>query len=155
MAAGRADCGLGVLAAARAFGLDFVPVTREPYDLVMAAETVEDPVLAPLWELLASRAFLEPRRGAGGLLDRRERAPGAMRFEAVVQTEDEGVFVEVPADSEFARARAPVTVTINGQSWESSVADYSGRFYLPLRRGIRQLARIEPGDTVEVTLELR
>jgi Domain of unknown function (DUF1905) len=78
-----------------------------------------------------------------------------MRFEAVVETEDEGVFVEVPADSEFARARAPVTVTMNGQSWESSVAAYGGRFYLPLRRGIRQLARIEPGDTVEVTLEHR
>ena len=66
MAAGRADCGLGVLAAARAFGLDFVPVTREPYDLVMAAETVEDPVLAPLWELLASRAFLERVEALGG-----------------------------------------------------------------------------------------
>jgi len=78
-----------------------------------------------------------------------------MRFEAVVQTEDEGVFVDVPADSEFARARAPVTVTIKGQSWESSVAAYGGRFYLPLRRGIRQLARIEPGDTVEVTLDHR
>jgi hypothetical protein len=78
-----------------------------------------------------------------------------MRFEAVVQTEDQGVFVEIPADSELARARAPVTVTISGQSWESSVAAYGGRFYLPLRRGIRRLARIEPGDTVEVTLEPR
>jgi hypothetical protein len=48
-----------------------------------------------------------------------------------------------------------VTVTINGQSWESSVAAYGGRFYLPLRRGIRQLARIEPGDTVQVTVEPR
>jgi hypothetical protein len=75
-----------------------------------------------------------------------------MTFEALVQTEDEGVFVELPADSEFARARAPVTVTINGVSWESSVAAYGGRFYLPLRRGIRQLARIAPGDTVTVTL---
>ena len=78
-----------------------------------------------------------------------------MRFEAVVQTEDEGVFVEVPADAELARARAPVTVTIKVQSGESSVAAFGGRFYLPLRRGIRQLARIEPGDTVEVTLEGR
>jgi hypothetical protein len=78
-----------------------------------------------------------------------------MTFEAVVQTEDEGVFVEVPPNSEFARARAPVTVTINGQSWESTVAAYSGRFYLPLRRGIRRLAGIEPGDTVQVTLEHR
>jgi hypothetical protein len=78
-----------------------------------------------------------------------------MTFEAVVQTEDEGVFVELPADSDFARARAPVTVTINGVSWESSVAAYSGRFYLPLRRGIRRLAHIEPGDTVTVELSHR
>lgn len=78
-----------------------------------------------------------------------------MTFDAVVETEDEGVFVQVPADSELARARAPVFVTINGQTWESSVANYGGRFYLPLRRGIRQLAGIEPGDTVSVTLEPR
>ena len=39
---------------------------REPYDLVVAAETVEDPVLAPLWELLASRAFLERVEALGG-----------------------------------------------------------------------------------------
>ena len=78
-----------------------------------------------------------------------------MTFDAVVQTEDEGVFVEVPADSEFAQAREPVNVTIKGQTWESSVAAYGGRFYLPLRRGIRQLAGIEPGDTVSVTLEPR
>jgi hypothetical protein len=78
-----------------------------------------------------------------------------MRYDAVVQTEDQGVFVEVPADSEFARARAPVTVTINGQSWESSVAAYGGRFYLPLRKGIRQLARIDPGDSVTVELAPR
>ena len=51
-AAGRADCGLGVLAAARAFGLDFVPVTREPYDLVLDERSFEDPLLRPFWELL-------------------------------------------------------------------------------------------------------
>jgi hypothetical protein len=78
-----------------------------------------------------------------------------MTYETVVQTEDEGVFVEIPADSEFAQARLPVTVTINGQSWGSTVAAYSGRFYLPLRRGIREMARIAPGDTVSVTLAHR
>jgi hypothetical protein len=78
-----------------------------------------------------------------------------MTFEAVVQTEDEGVFVELPPDSEFARARAPVTVTINGFSWESTVAAYGGRFYLPLRRGLRRMAHIEPGDTVTVELSSR
>jgi hypothetical protein len=76
-------------------------------------------------------------------------------FDAVVQTEDEGVFVELPADSEFAQARAPVTVTINGVTWESTVAAYSGRLYLPLRKGIREMAHIAPGDTVTVTLAAR
>src|SRR3954454_7397050 len=42
VAAGRADCGLGLLAAARAFGLGFVPVAREPYHLVLAAERLAD-----------------------------------------------------------------------------------------------------------------
>ena len=54
VAAGRADAGLGIMAAARAFGLDFVPVTREPYDLVVAAERLDSPLLAPLWALLDS-----------------------------------------------------------------------------------------------------
>jgi putative molybdopterin biosynthesis protein len=66
VAAGRADCGLGVLAAARAFGLDFIPLRREPYDLVMAAETVDDPLLAPLWTLLADDAFRAAVQGLGG-----------------------------------------------------------------------------------------
>jgi putative molybdopterin biosynthesis protein len=66
VAAGRADCGLGVLAAARAFDLDFVPLRREPYDLVMAAETVDDPLLAPLWTLLADDAFRAAVQDLGG-----------------------------------------------------------------------------------------
>ena len=66
VAAGRADCGLGVLAAARAFDLDFVPVAREPYDLVMAAETLSHPILAPLWTLMEDPAFRAAVAGLGG-----------------------------------------------------------------------------------------
>jgi putative molybdopterin biosynthesis protein len=66
IAAGRADCGLGVLAAARAFGLGFVPVTREPYDLVVAAEALEEPLLQPLWELLAAPHFRTAVEELGG-----------------------------------------------------------------------------------------
>ena len=66
VAAGRADAGLGILAAARAFGLGFVPVTREPYDLVVAAEGLGDPRLAPLWALLRSRAFGAQVEALGG-----------------------------------------------------------------------------------------
>jgi putative molybdopterin biosynthesis protein len=66
VAAGRADCGLGVLAAARVFGLDFVPVAHEPYDLVMAQATLEDPLLAPLWDLLAEPGFRAQVEALGG-----------------------------------------------------------------------------------------
>jgi putative molybdopterin biosynthesis protein len=66
VAAGRADTGLGILAAARAFDLDFVPVAREPYDLVLRASTLDDPLLAPLWELLARPAFRAEVEALGG-----------------------------------------------------------------------------------------
>jgi putative molybdopterin biosynthesis protein len=66
VAAGRADCGLGVLAAARAFGVGFVPVAREPYDLVLDHESVEAPLLAPLWDLLGSASFRDAVERLGG-----------------------------------------------------------------------------------------
>lgn len=66
VAAGRADCGLGILAAARAFGLDFVPVAEEPYDLVVAAASRTDPLLEPLWNLLASADFRASVEKLGG-----------------------------------------------------------------------------------------
>jgi putative molybdopterin biosynthesis protein len=66
VAADRADCGLGVLAAARAFGLDFVPVAKEPYDLVLERTSLESELLAPLWELLESSAFRAEVDALGG-----------------------------------------------------------------------------------------
>jgi molybdopterin molybdotransferase/putative molybdopterin biosynthesis protein len=66
VAAGRADAGLGVMAAARAFDLDFVPVTREPYDLVLAAQTLDEPAIAPLWTLLGQPAFRSAVEALGG-----------------------------------------------------------------------------------------
>ena len=66
VASGRSDCGLGVLAAARAFGLEFIPVSTESYDLVLDAAFVGDPLLAPLWDLLSSARFQESVRALGG-----------------------------------------------------------------------------------------
>jgi molybdopterin molybdotransferase/putative molybdopterin biosynthesis protein len=66
IAADRADCGLGVQAAARAFGLDFVPVAREPYDLVLERATAESERLAPLWALMESAAFRAAVEALGG-----------------------------------------------------------------------------------------
>jgi putative molybdopterin biosynthesis protein len=66
VAAGRADAGLGILAAAGAFGLDFVPVAQEPYDLVLATATLDDPLLRPLWDLLADKGFQAEVEALGG-----------------------------------------------------------------------------------------
>ena len=66
VAAGRADCGLGIAAAARAFGLGFVPVAREPYDLVVALDALDDARLAPLWALLESAEFRGAVESLGG-----------------------------------------------------------------------------------------
>jgi putative molybdopterin biosynthesis protein len=66
IAAGRADCGMGVRAAARALELDFVPVTREPYDLVLELESLELPVLDPFWQLLEAADFRSSVESLGG-----------------------------------------------------------------------------------------
>lgn len=57
VAAGSADCGLAPRAAAERSGLGFVPVAVQPYDLVLDAAIFDDPLLAPLWALLADPAF--------------------------------------------------------------------------------------------------
>jgi putative molybdopterin biosynthesis protein len=66
VAAGRADTGLGIQAAARAFGLDFVPVAREPYDLVLRSASLTAAALAPLWALLEQPDFRAEVEKLGG-----------------------------------------------------------------------------------------
>ncbi|MBI3162321.1 MAG: molybdopterin biosynthesis protein [Chloroflexi bacterium] len=57
IASGRADCGLGIAAAAQALDLDFIPLFQERYDLVIPMEHAQSDLLVPLFELLSSRAF--------------------------------------------------------------------------------------------------
>ncbi|MCS6828456.1 MAG: molybdopterin biosynthesis protein [Caldilinea sp.] len=53
---GAADCGLGILAAARALDLDFVPLFDERYDLVIPQEHYDALLLQPLLEIICDRA---------------------------------------------------------------------------------------------------
>jgi putative molybdopterin biosynthesis protein len=57
VASGRADCGLGIAAAAQALDLDFVPLFQERYDLVIPKENAESDLLYPLFEILLSQGF--------------------------------------------------------------------------------------------------
>jgi putative molybdopterin biosynthesis protein len=54
---GRADCGLGIAAAAQALELDFIPLYQERYDLVVPLEHVGSQLLAPLWSVLENSEF--------------------------------------------------------------------------------------------------
>jgi molybdate-binding protein/DNA-binding transcriptional regulator YhcF (GntR family) len=57
VAEGSADAGLGIRAAARAFDLDFLPLARERYDLVLAAADRDHSPVAELLAVLASPQF--------------------------------------------------------------------------------------------------
>ncbi len=66
IASGEADTGLGIKAAARAADLDFLPLFREQYDLVMLKAMYQDQRLAPLLVILASEEFHKLVTGAAG-----------------------------------------------------------------------------------------
>ena len=66
VASGRADTGLGILAAARALDLDFVPVTRERYDFVFPSALLAGEGVRALLDLLSSARFREQVLAMGG-----------------------------------------------------------------------------------------
>jgi putative molybdopterin biosynthesis protein len=66
VAEGRATVGLGIKAAARAFGLDFVRLGEERYDLVVPGERWHEEVLVVLRAVVASAPFREALTALGG-----------------------------------------------------------------------------------------
>jgi putative molybdopterin biosynthesis protein len=63
---GAADAGLGIHAAAKALGLDFIPMVTEEYDLVIPEEFFEDEKIQLMLEIIRSRAFKETVDRMGG-----------------------------------------------------------------------------------------
>jgi len=63
---GAADAGLGVLSAARALGLDFIPVTSERYDLIIPEAFFENPPIQRLLEVIRSQEFARRVGELGG-----------------------------------------------------------------------------------------
>ena len=57
ISSGIADCGLGIHAAASALELDFLPLTRERYDLVVPEASLDGALLQPLLALLTDAQF--------------------------------------------------------------------------------------------------
>jgi putative molybdopterin biosynthesis protein len=57
ISSGRADCGMGIAAAAEALNLDFIPLQMERYDLIVPTEVADSQLLQPLFEVLRDPAF--------------------------------------------------------------------------------------------------
>ena len=63
---GRADTGLGLQAAAQQFGLDFIPLFQERYDLVLPQEIFENRHYHPMLEMIHSGEFRLGVESLGG-----------------------------------------------------------------------------------------
>ena len=66
VASGSVDCGLGILAAARALNVDFVPLFNERYDLVIPVEHYESELLQPMLAVIRDPAFAQQVLALGG-----------------------------------------------------------------------------------------
>lgn len=71
IAGGSADAGMGIYSAARLYGLDFLPVCEEEYDLLIPDFAWDTPLVRLLIETLQSPAFRQRILAMGGYtLDR-------------------------------------------------------------------------------------
>jgi len=65
--------------------------------------------------------------------------------------------IEIPPEiiESFGKGKKPpVTITINGFSYGTTVAVMGGAFMVPLSQERRAAAGVQPGDTIDVTVEL-
>jgi putative molybdopterin biosynthesis protein len=63
---GAADVGLGICAAAKALGLDFIPVVTEQYDLIIPADHFDSVAIQSLLNVIHSAAFKRRVDALGG-----------------------------------------------------------------------------------------
>jgi molybdopterin molybdotransferase/putative molybdopterin biosynthesis protein len=63
---GAADCGVGICAAARALDLDFIPLEKEQYDLIIPSSLIESAQMRLLLETIRSQEFKDRVTALGG-----------------------------------------------------------------------------------------
>jgi putative molybdopterin biosynthesis protein len=63
---GTADAGLGIMAAASALDLDFIPVVKEQYDLIFPSSFLDDPKIQLFLDIVRSKDFRERVKKLGG-----------------------------------------------------------------------------------------
>ena len=70
VALGAADAGIALSTVARAYGLDFIPVAQERFDLIVAKELSIDPRVVRLLDTLGGRTFRREIESLGGHIAR-------------------------------------------------------------------------------------
>jgi putative molybdopterin biosynthesis protein len=63
---GKADVGLGIEGAAKSCEIDFLPLLRERYDLVMTRESYQSRLFNPLLEIVTSEEYRNVVNQVGG-----------------------------------------------------------------------------------------
>ena len=66
IAAGNADCGLGIYSAAKMYDLDFIPVSNEEYDFLVSEKTAENEAVKIFFEILESDELKKRLNEMGG-----------------------------------------------------------------------------------------
>lgn len=80
-----------------------------------------------------------------------------MKFTTTIQGEGNKAGIVVPEDiveALDAGKRPPVVVTMNGQSYRSSIAVMGGKYMVGVSSANRELTGVSSGDTLEVGLEV-
>jgi hypothetical protein len=80
----------------------------------------------------------------------------ALHFDGRLESDQDACYIRVPPEVMTAlgdKKRLPVKVTVNGYMYRTTVAVYGGKFYLGVRREIREAAGVTAGDQLTVGLE--
>lgn len=82
--------------------------------------------------------------------------PGTRTFTTTIVKDGAMCYIPLPFDPKeaFGTVRAPVTVTVNGYTFSSTVAAMGGPACVPLRRSHREAAGLEGGERLAVTVAL-
>jgi len=79
----------------------------------------------------------------------------SVTFTTFPRTNQAGLFIEIPGEVLAAlgtKKRLPVHATLNNVAYRTTVAVYDDRYYLPVRKEIREAEGLKVNDPVTVTL---
>lgn len=80
------------------------------------------------------------------------------RFQGVLETDldSSATFIVIPFDVQQVygtRGRVPVTGTINGSPFRTTLSPYGGKHYLGINKVTREKANVRAGELVEIVMD--